>query len=297
MRFCQRLTCLFLTLCCLLSAAWAEEPADRLAAPTQKDLFDSRESVSYLIDVPGRGLMRYYAQNDPLYADVKYENRKVNNHRKFGPAGCVPTALAIALANVLPLERLPDISRTSYLGRGYRICVCSCSPFFCNGKHEQYQLTTPEEFYRYFPLVIGAYACGNGRTGAIYRPASGGTDHALLKPVVKLYQLDSYKTRNIDEVIAGFRQGGVAVIATGTSDSPFSKYGHYLTMVQADDEYVYIMDPFLRDSYAQTDKQGVLELLSPGFVRAKRENLRQLCINSYFLIFPPGVVYTPAGGN
>lgn len=278
----KRLICLCLSLLIFMSSAMCEETKPQ----TQKEYFESRDSVSYMVDVPGRGLMRYYAQNDPLYETVKYENRRRNKHRKFATGGCVPTSFAIALANLVPMESLPLIGEKTYRNKGYRICACSCAPFHCNGRHEQFQLTTPEEFYRYLPLVIGAYACGNGPTGTIFRRNVGGTSVSVVKTICSLYGLPYEHNITHEEALAGLDAGGIVVVSTGSGDTPFANGGHYMVLASYDDEYLYILDPMLKESYRKTDKKGVLEIISPGLVRAKRSDLKNLYLTSYLLIHP-----------
>ena len=58
---------------CLMGAMLAgllPAHADELSA-NQKEYFDSKATLSYMADVPGRGPIRYYAQNDPLYEQVR----------------------------------------------------------------------------------------------------------------------------------------------------------------------------------------------------------------------------------
>lgn len=277
----KRAFCLFLTLLLLLGHALAEE-----SALSQKDYFDTQQSASYMVQIPGRGEMRYYAQNDPMYATVKYENRRQNNHRKFTTGACVPTTLAISLANLVPMERLAELNAESYNGRGYSFCVCSCGPYHCNGKHEQYKLTTPEEFYRYLPMVTGAYACGNGPKAIIYRRNHGGTSTSIFKIFSDFFGLGFKKNASHEEALAAIDEGAMCIVSTGGRKTPFAKGGHYMVLAGYDEEYLYILDPVIRKDYKETDKDGYLELIDTGLVRARRSDLKKLCLTSYTLIYP-----------
>jgi len=275
---------LLLTLVLFCASALGETTTP---APTQKEYFDAQVSASYMVDVPNRGPMRYYAQNDPMYATVKYENRKQNKFRKFATGACVPTSLAMALANLLPMDRLPEISSQSYMNKGFRFCECSCGPFHCSGGHEQYLLTTPQEFYRYLPMVTGSYACGNGPKGVIFRRNVGGTSTNLFKTICSFYGLEFKNRLTHEEALEGIQQGAVCIVSTGGRGTPFANGGHYMILASFDDEYLYFLDPIIKESYKKTDKNKVLEILDTGLVRAKRSDLRKLYLSSYSLIYPP----------
>jgi len=277
----KRIFSLLMVLMLLFGHALAEE-----TPLTQKEYFAAQESASYMVDVPGKGFMRYYAQNDPMYATVKYENRRQNNRRKFATGGCVPTSLAMALANLVPMERLIELDQESYKGRGYTFCVCSCGPYHCNGKHEQYKLTTAEEFYRYLPMVTGAYACGNGPKAIIYRRNHGGTSTSIFKIFSDIFGLGFKSKLTHEEALAAIDEGGICIVSTGGRKTPFAKGGHYMILASYDEEYLYILDPVIKESYKETDKDGYLEILSPGLVKARRSDLKKLCLTTYTVLFP-----------
>ena len=49
--------------------------------------FTQAEGYSGMIQVPGRGLMRYYAQNDPLWRELTYESGSSSTRRPFRDSG------------------------------------------------------------------------------------------------------------------------------------------------------------------------------------------------------------------
>ena len=59
--------------------------------------FTKPEGYSGWINVPGKGLMRYYAQNDPLWAVLCYEREGTESRRPFRDSGCSPSAAAMAI--------------------------------------------------------------------------------------------------------------------------------------------------------------------------------------------------------
>ena len=72
--------------------------------------FTQQEGYSGIIEVPGKGPMRYYAQNDPLWQDLAYERSETQSRRPFGDGGCGPTAGAMAIANLVTEEELSRIA-------------------------------------------------------------------------------------------------------------------------------------------------------------------------------------------
>ena len=121
----------------LTGIALGEKPA---LQPSQKEIFEARTTASYIVDVPNRGPLRYYAQNDPLFDGVKYEARhRHDRKRKMATGACVPTSLSMVLSNLLPVERLTELGMQTYSRHGVRFCECSCGPFHCTGNHEDPQ--------------------------------------------------------------------------------------------------------------------------------------------------------------
>ena len=154
---------------------------------------DALEGTSRTVNVPGRGEMQYYAQNDPVWAAMRYEARRSKQARPFGQGGCGPTSMAMAIANLVPEESLGGISAYARVENGYTFCTCSVNQYFCNHRHAQYRLETPAEFRRYLPLAIASFATGNNIWGEISRRDGGG--HYLTFASIyegSLYILDPY---------------------------------------------------------------------------------------------------------
>ena len=120
-------------------------------------------AVSYThLDVYKRQL---YAQNDPLWKKLVFEIQTSSRRRPFGDGGCGPTAVAMAIANLVEKEELCKLSAFASSPLGFRFCSCSVNDYWCAGKHLTYQLTTPDEYLRYFPLAIANFATGNNIWG------------------------------------------------------------------------------------------------------------------------------------
>ena len=82
-----------LAICLIVLAIFAAQPSV-LFCLAERDIleteayFDHQESLSALVDVPYRGNMFYYAQNDSLWKTLVYETRESQKSRPFGDGGC-----------------------------------------------------------------------------------------------------------------------------------------------------------------------------------------------------------------
>ncbi len=248
-----------------------------------KMAMDQTPSESGWRDVPGRGKMMVYFQNDPLWAEMRYENRISDKRRVFGEGGCGPTSVAMAVANLVPEALLPQIFGYAKTTLGYTFCTCSVNQYFCNRLHAQYQVQTPEEYLRYLPLVMANFATGNNYWGEASRGKNAGTSLNFLKRIAYLYKLDLSVTVDNDETIAAVRNGAVA-IASLSRENPFTGGGHYVVIASADSQYLYVLDPYLQKSYDATDKRGILTRLSKGVVRVRLEDARALFMSTCYIL-------------
>lgn len=253
----------------------------RQTAEPMREFFASRETVSGYINVPGRGEMYYYAQNDPRWAEMRYNlyNKLRRGHTLAG-AGCAPTAFAMLLRAVVPFERLSDLFEVSYKGGGYTFCICSSQPTLCSGAHTQFTAETAEDLADYLPIVIASYQGGNNQ--------SRRSGNVILKPL--LTSLDIPFTYTTDRSIAleALKDGAVIFSNTGTAASPFTSSGHYVVLASYDDGFIYVLDPYYRDSYDKSDKKHVLELIQPGLVRAHEADFKRLYCSGFVIVYPQG---------
>ena len=248
-----------------------------------KMTMDDAPTLSTLETVPGRGKMMVYAQNDPLWADLRYESRGSSKHRTFGAGGCGPTSVAMAVVNIVPKERLSDIFGYAKNSMGFTFCECSVNQYYCNKLHAQYQIQTAEEYLRYYPLVMASFATGNNYWGQVSRGSGSGTSLAFIKKIAYLYKLDLSITYSNDEAFTAVRNGAVTVASLG-SDNPFTGGGHYVVVANADDQYVYILDPYRKESYADTDRQHLLTSLAPGVVRVSLADAGNLGMSTFYIL-------------
>lgn len=248
--------------------------ADAPVAYVNQLEMDRRDSVSGPVSIPGLGQRIYYAQNDPLWRRLVFEAEGSQKQRPFGDGGCGPTAVAMALANLLPPEQLCRLGDAAATPLGYRFCPCSVNDLWCLGQHVPYQLTTPQEYLRYLPLAVGSYAAGNNRAGVYGRSPNGfGTSMEYIYAICEAVGVSATQTYDLQLAVDFLRGGeGMVIACTSGHGSPFTASSHFLTLAGADDRYLYVLDPLQRETYGDLDERDVLEVLSPGVVRVKLED-------------------------
>ena len=245
---------------------------------------DALEGTSHTVNVPGRGEMQYYAQNDPVWAKMRYEARGSNQARPFGQGGCGPTSMAMAIANLVPEQSLGGISAYAKMESGFTFCTCSVNQYFCNHKHAQYKLETPAEFKRYLPVAIASFATGNNIWGEASRNESGGTSTAFMKRVTEAYGLYFTLTKDRELALSALEGGAMVIASTGGASSPFTGGGHYLTLASVYEGELYILDPYLKADYSKTDKRHLLTQVEPGLLKASLEDIDELLLYTFYIV-------------
>lgn len=245
---------------------------------------DALEGTSRTVNVPGRGEMQYYAQNDPVWAAMRYEARKSKQARPFGQGGCGPTSMAMAIANLVPEESLGGISAYARVENGYTFCTCSVNQYFCNHRHAQYKLETPAEFRRYLPLAIASFATGNNIWGETSRGDGGGTNTAFMKRVTEAYGLYFTLTKDRELALSALADGAMVIASTGGKASPFTSGGHYLTLASVYEGSLYILDPYLKADYGKTDRRHLITQIEPGVLRVSMEDLDELLLYTFYIV-------------
>ncbi|MDO4484244.1 MAG: sortase [Clostridia bacterium] len=167
----------------------------------EKEELDSRQGTSRVIDVPGRGPTQYYAQNDPVWANMIYASKNSQNRGTMASSGCGPTSMAMIIANLSFPEYYWWINYYSGLETGLRFCSHSVNQLFCNHSHSQYRLSTEEEFLRYMPVAVASYATGNNRRKVVARNVTGGTGSVLFGLLAKDYGFEMKTGKSRDELL------------------------------------------------------------------------------------------------
>ena len=241
---------------------------------------------SRIIDVPGVGEWPYYAQNDPLWSDSIYEPFKSDRYRIVCETGCGAIAGAIALSRQLAPEELPLLleSRNPYKD-GFEFCPCSINGWRCNREHEKQFATTVEDFQTYLPVIVANYAAGNNTRREKFRSTEDGTSIQLYRSLAEAYGLHYIGSNKWDDAVEALKKG-YSVVTTVTK-GVFTPISHFLVIANIDEEYVYDLDPYMRESYAHMDKKGLLEVIEPGLVRAKLTDLSKLRFSGYYMFRKP----------
>lgn len=244
---------------------------------------DSRDTQNLTISIPGLENIVLYAQNDPLWGDLLFEGQHSTKKRPFRDGGCGPTSIAMAIANLVPKDEIIRIKEFAKSPLGYSFCSCSVNEYHCNQQHLKYKMESEDEFYRYFPIAVANFATANNVWGIHGRTENFGTSLLYMNRILNLYGIQSEKVSSHKELIEAIKQKNALAIANVTT-KPFTNRGHFLILIHTDDSYLYVLDPFRRESYSDLDKAGILEIISPGFVRVKLENIDKCGFKSIFLL-------------
>lgn len=246
-----------------------------------KVAMDEKPTLTAWEKVPGRGKMLVYAQNDPLWANMRYENRTSNTRRMFGTGGCGPTSVAMAVANLVPRARLADIFSYAKSPVGFAFSETSVNQFSENKM--QYQVQSSDEYLRYLPVVMANFATGNNLWGEVSRGSAPGTSLRFVKRIASLYQLYLKTTGDENEALEAVRGGALAVASLGNCN-PFTGGGHYIVLASVDDRYAYFLDPYRQENYDRFDRKHILTNIAPGVVRVKLEDVNKLHIGTSYLL-------------
>lgn len=264
------------------------------ARAAQKKTFDA---YSRVIEVPGVGPVQYYAQNDPDFAGMFYEPRDSQRRRRFEGSACGPTVAAMAIARQVEADGLPELNAHARdVLKGFPFCSCSVNTYLCDDAYRRRKgiadpdhiaLTpvTPEEFTRWLPVICASYALGNNDHYLQLRfEEENGTKIELFSALARSYGLAYTGTRDWDVALNALRWG--ASVITTVTLGVFSNSSHYLFLAGADDAYLYIMDPEMRDEYGK-NRKGYLEILEPGLVRVRLENVPNIDLYSFYILEQP----------
>jgi hypothetical protein len=254
-------------------------------AYVNKLAMDSRATLNGYATVENVGTWMLYAQNDPIWDRLVFETQTSNRRRTFGDGGCGPTAVAMAIVNLVDKDELPKIAEYASSPYGYRFCKCSVNDYWCSGKHLTYQLTTPDEYLRYFPLAVASFATGNNIWGVLGRADRFGSSMRYLENICSIYDISVTQTYQLEEALAFLQTDKtIAIACTSGYGSPFTKTSHFLVLAGVDDEYLYVLDPLRRDTYENLDRKDYLEIIKPGLVRIRLENAAHCNLGPIYML-------------
>lgn len=273
-----------LVLVCLISVLGVAGCAHVSFADGTADMeayFTQPEEYSGMMTVPGKGEMRYYAQNDPLWRDLTYEKEGVSSNRPFRDSACSPTAMAMAIVSLVPDEELSVIR--NYAKRDYAPCSCSVNKYRCTHSHARYVLTSQRDYVRFLPIVLADFATGNNTMGVVSRNTAPGTGSGYLEKVAEVYGLSISFVSRYSEVRELMEKDNVAVVGLAGRNGAFTTVGHYVFLAGQDDEAMYIMDPLYRSNYADFKYGYKLKVIRPGLVMLRHEQFTAANF-SYFIV-------------
>lgn len=230
--------------------------------------------------VPGKGEVAYYAQNDGLWEKMVYETRDSKKSRPFGDGGCAPSAVAMAIRQMVQKENLNAI--LGYAKSSYSLCLCSVNTAKCRCGQERYFVTSDRDFERFLPLVYADFAAGNNTFRVLSRTEDKGTATGFIHHLAKAYGLFVTIVSDYQTALDAL-QNGQAVVAHSRAGSVFTNTGHYVTLAHADDENLYVLDPLCRENYT-TKNASHLTVHEPGLVSLRHEDIRMAGFGS-FIIF------------
>jgi len=247
---------------------------------------DSRPSQNGMIRLPGRGNTVVYAQNDSQWSGFRFEVPGTDKKRPFADGGAGPTAVAMAVAALVPSEDLPRLGGYASVRAGFTFCACSANHYFCNRLHAQYQIQSPEEYLRYLPMAMAGFASGNNMWNLCCRDKTGGTNLRFMEYVAGVYGIPLRTSPSLGDALQALGEGAMAVAVTDRTNA-FARGSHYVVLAALDDQYVYVLDPFRRDGYRGTDREGLVELIAPGVSRVWRGAAGRLGLAAFYLLGPP----------
>ena len=266
-----------------LFAAPARAEAEEAEEPlTQEKKLKSLESWTHSVNVLGRDYL-FFAQNSPEWARMY---TMTDEDLLFGDAACMVTSLANALVNTVPFPMLPDILNVtkSPIRVDTRSCVAARPGV---RQEERFTITTEVDFLRYFPLVINNYASGNN-IHHVSNPHLMGFFPKLL---------DTYQTVWEGKITLGDAvtaleadMGAVVIVSSGGQGSVMTENGHFFVAVGCRDRYMYFLDSYVRDRYPR-DTGHIIEILEPGVIRVKYEDLHRMPIMFKYIIYKDEFAY------
>ena len=242
----------------------------------------------------GAGPFHYYAQNDPVWRGLVYEAPKSPSQRPFGDGGCNPTSLAMVVASLVPTERLNLLGMSAARGKTFSPCACSINKHYCyqgrkDPAHIPTTLISGNDFATALPLALADFATGNNSNYRLYRllgsrqGGNGGTSKSLFEPVAEAYGLSLRITRDMAAIYGTLDRGGMVIaLCSGNSQIFSAGNGHYVVIASYDDEFLYVMDPFMRNEYPK-DRNGFIEKIGEGILRVKRTSAKQLGFGTFAL--------------
>ena len=243
---------------------------------------DLRPTDSGWVQMGPYGQKMVYAQNDRLWGLMRYESALTDKFRRFNGGGCGPTAAAMVIANLVDVQDLPKMREHTANELGALLCSCSVNRVYCNHLHPPYHLETGEEYLRYLPVIVADFAAGNNRWGVNSRPiTSVGSNMRFFEPLCEVYGLSFEVIPNVYEAMMHMKERGNQglLLCVALRGGVFTTTSHYVVVAAVDDTHFYVLDPLFRKEYELDTRDTIEEIIAPGVVKVKLENLRECGLN------------------
>ena len=134
----------------------------------------------------------------------------------------------------------------------------------------------------HLPVIFASYATGNNTRRAKYRTEDTATSILLFPSLAESYGLQYLAVREWEDARAAIEAG--ASVITTVSRGIFTPVSHYLFLASVDEEWIYILDPYMRENYDELDTKHILEVVEPGLVRAKLSDFDRLGFSGYYVL-------------
>ena len=259
-------------------------PASGAEKPRAVDQIDDSGMISGLREAPGIGTFRYYAQNDPTWGKMRFRfPHQVDVEPRFSGAGCIPTATANLIANMVDGDQFPSLAGLTWKGKGFYICPCSMNRYDCQESHSRFLIETQADFEKYLCLVIGSFYSGNN-TNQEYACGTMYLVGRVLKHFGLKYEYDVSIYRAVRAVQD---EGAMAIFMVGGENNVFTTGGHALVLCAATNDTLYLLDSFARtqDEYMHNYSQ-MLKVIQPGLVTFERAKMERLGAYQIHLVYP-----------
>lgn len=244
---------------------------------------DEKSTQNKIVSYRGLKNVVLYAQNDELWARSKFESVNYKKRRPFRDGGCGPTSVANAIANILDKKDLLKFKAIAKNEDGYVFSSDSVNDIFCKDRHKLYSIESEDEFLRYLPMVIAGIATGNNVWGQNARGNHYGSNLVYLPKLCDALGITIEKAKSREDAIKAIRADKTVAIST-VRGRPFTRGSHFLLLLGSDDEYVYVIDSFRRDNYEEFNAQDILNVVTPGLLAIKHEDVEKCGFMSIYIL-------------
>ena len=89
------------------------------------------------------------------------------------------------------------------------------------------------------------------------------------------------RTADWDEAYQALQEG--YSIITSVTKGIFTETSHYLVIAHADEDYIYLLDPWMREAYDGFNVHR-FEVMEPGLLRAKTKDFVHLGLYGFYMM-------------